>query len=76
MGTFLKSPQGDILTESRHCQIPGLAKAKPFAYARAGKVSMDYVKHARTVFDIEIDALRQTRARLDGSFSAAVELIA
>ena len=36
---------------------------------------MDYVKHARTVFDIEIDALRQTRARLDGGFSAAVELI-
>ena len=36
---------------------------------------MDYVKRARIVFDIEIDALRQTRARLDGNFSAAVELI-
>jgi arabinose-5-phosphate isomerase len=36
---------------------------------------MNYVKHARTVFDIEIDALRQTRARLDASFSAAVEMI-
>ena len=38
-------------------------------------IPMDYVKHARTVFDIEIDALRQTRARLDGGFSTAVELI-
>ena len=36
---------------------------------------MDYVKHARIVFDIEIDALRQTRARLNGGFSAAVGLI-
>ena len=36
---------------------------------------MSYVKLARTVFDIEIDALRQTRARLDASFSAAVDLI-
>ena len=37
---------------------------------------MDYTQHARAVFEIEIDALRQTRARLDGAFSAAVELIA
>jgi len=36
---------------------------------------MDYVKRAKTIFDIEIDALRQTRARLDESFSAAVDLI-
>ncbi len=36
---------------------------------------MDYVKRAKTVFDIEIDALRQTRARLDEHFAAAVELI-
>ena len=36
---------------------------------------MNYIQHARTVFDIEIDALRQTRARLDGGFSAAVELL-
>jgi arabinose-5-phosphate isomerase len=36
---------------------------------------MDFIKRARTVFDIEIDALRQTRARLDDNFSAAVELI-
>lgn len=36
---------------------------------------MDYVKYARTVFDIEIDALRQTRARLDAQFARAVELI-
>ena len=36
---------------------------------------MDYIKRARNVFDIEIDALRQTRARLDKSFSAAVDLI-
>jgi arabinose-5-phosphate isomerase len=37
---------------------------------------MDYVKRARTIFDIEIDALRQTRARLDENFSTAVDLIA
>ena len=36
---------------------------------------MDYIKRARTVFDIEIDALRQTRARLDEKFAEAVELI-
>ena len=36
---------------------------------------MDHIKHARTVFEIEIDALRQTRARLAGSFSVAVELL-
>ena len=36
---------------------------------------MNYIQHARTVFDIEIDALRQTRARLDGGFSAAVDLL-
>lgn len=37
--------------------------------------SMDHIKRARDVFDIEIDALRQTRARLDEDFSAAVNLI-
>ena len=31
---------------------------------------MSYVKLAKSVFDIEIDGLRQTRARLDASFSA------
>jgi arabinose-5-phosphate isomerase len=36
---------------------------------------MDYVKRAKTIFDIEIDALRQTRARLDESFVAAVNLV-
>ncbi|MEI6084984.1 MAG: KpsF/GutQ family sugar-phosphate isomerase [Verrucomicrobiota bacterium] len=36
---------------------------------------MDFVKRAKTVLDIEIDALRQTRARLDRNFSAAVDLI-
>src|SRR5258706_6114240 len=36
---------------------------------------MDYVKRARTVCDIEIDALRQTRARLDRHFSEAVVMI-
>src|SRR5690242_7769417 len=36
---------------------------------------MNYVKRARNVLDIEIDALRQTRAQLDESFSSAVELI-
>ena len=36
---------------------------------------MSYVKLAKTVFDIEIDGLRQTRARLGESFSTAVEAI-
>jgi arabinose-5-phosphate isomerase len=36
---------------------------------------VDYVKRARNVFDIEIDALRRTRARLDASLSAAVNAI-
>ena len=36
---------------------------------------MDYVKRAKTIFDIEIDALRQTRAQLDESFSTGVDLI-
>jgi arabinose-5-phosphate isomerase len=36
---------------------------------------MSYIKLAKTVFDIEIDGLRQTRARLDENFSKAVEAI-
>ena len=36
---------------------------------------MNYVTLAKTVFDIEIDALRQTRARLDATFATAVDLI-
>lgn len=36
---------------------------------------MDYIKQAKEVFAIEIDGLRQTRARLDGQFTLAVELI-
>ena len=36
---------------------------------------MDYVKRAKTVFDLEIDALRRTRARLDRQLPAAVEAI-
>ncbi|MCG3146611.1 MAG: Arabinose 5-phosphate isomerase KdsD [Verrucomicrobiae bacterium] len=36
---------------------------------------MNFVIHAKKVFDIEIDALRRTRARLDKNFTAAVELI-
>ena len=36
---------------------------------------MSHVKLARTIFDIEIDGLRQTRARLDASFSMAVDVI-
>jgi arabinose-5-phosphate isomerase len=36
---------------------------------------MDYVKRAKDVFDIEIDALRRTRARLDEQFCAVVDLI-
>jgi len=36
---------------------------------------MNFVTRAKSVFDVEIAALRQTRARLDAGFSAAVELI-
>ena len=36
---------------------------------------MDHVRHAKTVLDIEIDALRRTRARIDGQFARAVDLI-
>lgn len=36
---------------------------------------MSYVQLAKTVFDLEIDGLRQTRARLDASFARAVEVI-
>ncbi len=36
---------------------------------------MNYVKRAREVFDIELDALRQTRARLDKNFSTAVDIV-
>ena len=36
---------------------------------------MNYIKLAKTVFDIEIDGLRQTRACLDENFSRAVEAI-
>jgi arabinose-5-phosphate isomerase len=36
---------------------------------------MNYVTLAKTVFDIEIDGLRRTRACLDGSFSKAVDAI-
>ena len=36
---------------------------------------MNYVTLAKTVFDIEIDGLRQTRACLDENFSRAVEAI-
>ncbi|HVM61605.1 MAG TPA: KpsF/GutQ family sugar-phosphate isomerase [Verrucomicrobiae bacterium] len=37
---------------------------------------MNYVTLAKTVFDIEIDGLRQTRACLDANFSRAVDAIA
>jgi arabinose-5-phosphate isomerase len=36
---------------------------------------MDYIKRARNVFDIEIDALRQTRARIDDQFALAIDLV-
>jgi arabinose-5-phosphate isomerase len=36
---------------------------------------MNHVKRAREVFDIELDAMRQTRARLNADFAAAVELV-
>ena len=37
--------------------------------------STNHLKRARTVFDLEIDALRRTRRSLDRNFSAAVDLI-
>jgi len=37
--------------------------------------TMNYLAEARNVFDIEIAALKKVRAQLDGSFSAAVEII-
>ena len=36
---------------------------------------MNYLAEAKNVFDIEIAALKKVRAQLDGSFSAAVEMI-
>jgi arabinose-5-phosphate isomerase len=36
---------------------------------------VNYVNRARTVFDIEIDALRRTRARLDAGLTVAVDAI-
>jgi arabinose-5-phosphate isomerase len=51
-----------------------LAKAGGFLYAAAA-FSMDYLQHAKEVFDIEIAGLRQTRARLDENFSRAVDLV-
>ena len=36
---------------------------------------MDFIKQAKSVFDIEIDALRRTRTCLDKNFRAAVESI-
>src|SRR5439155_17921787 len=73
---------GDISIESASGHSHGvttqraapLANTQGFPYSMPPG-SMDFIKRARTVFDIEIDALRQTRARLDDNFSAAVELI-
>jgi arabinose-5-phosphate isomerase len=36
---------------------------------------MDHIQRAKQVFAIEMDGLRQTRARLDNHFAAAVDLI-
>lgn len=36
---------------------------------------MNHVQHAKSVFDVEIAALRQTRARLNQEFGRAVDLI-
>lgn len=36
---------------------------------------MNHVKRARQVFDIELDAMRQTRSRLNADFTAAVDLV-
>ena len=37
--------------------------------------AMNYLAEAKNVFDIEVAALKRVRAQLDGSFSAAVEII-
>jgi len=37
--------------------------------------TMNYLAEAKNVFDIELAALKKVRAQLDGSFSAAVEII-
>jgi arabinose-5-phosphate isomerase len=36
---------------------------------------MNHIQRAKTVFDVEIEALRETRKCLDGGFSAAVDLV-
>jgi arabinose-5-phosphate isomerase len=36
---------------------------------------MDYIRRAKKIFDIEIDSLRQIRAKLDHNFNLAVETI-
>jgi arabinose-5-phosphate isomerase len=52
-----------------------LAKPEAFAYCRTLASPMDFIKQAKNVLAIEIDALQRTRARLDRQFVAAVELI-
>jgi arabinose-5-phosphate isomerase len=55
--------------------VAALAKARPVTYPKRRLTDMDYIKRAQNVFDIEIDALRQTRERLDENFDQAVKLI-
>ena len=38
-------------------------------------VSSSHLEKAQAVFDVEIAALQRTRARLDGEFDEAVELL-
>jgi arabinose-5-phosphate isomerase len=59
-------------------RVAGVKTSRELAHGRSIPYSarlVDYVKRARNVFDIEIDALRSTRARLNSDLSAAVEAI-
>jgi arabinose-5-phosphate isomerase len=59
----------------------GVARVElPGELAHGGRIPysarlVNHVRHAKKVFDIELDALRQTRARLDRHFAEAVELV-
>src|ERR1051326_3744194 len=54
---------------------PILAKRRFIHYSYVSRAPMSYVTLAKTVFDIEIDGLRQTRACLNDRFSEAVNSI-
>ncbi len=59
-------------------KYPKFSHAKSQLQTRsvAGKLAlMNYLAHARKVFDIELAALRQVRAQLDAQFNRAVDMI-